>query len=125
MEDILFYNNYVAAGDIITITITVVIFLLLYSTYAIKKLNYHVFLSGTISLCIAALTSIWYHHMILEITAQNVFVIYLTRAISYSGLLVTYVSFLVYIRNLVDMRKTYRKIFNVSIYGLWMIIMCQ
>ncbi len=117
MEDVLFYNNYVVAGDIITITITVVIFLLLHSTYAVKKLNYNVFLSGTISLFIAAITSILYHKMVLAITVQNVFVIYLTRAMSYSGLMLTYVSFLVYIRNLVDMKKMYRKIFNIIVYG--------
>ncbi len=117
MNDILFYSNYVAAGDIITITVTVVIFLLLHSTYAVKRLNYRIFRAGTINLFIAAVTSILYHQMILKVTAEIIIPIYLMRAISYSALFWTYVCFLVYIRNLVDMRASYRAAFGFTIYG--------
>lgn len=118
MNDILFYKNYVAVGDIITITVTVVIFILLHSTYAVKKLNYKVFGAGTISLFIAAVTSILYHQMVLNVTHEMIIPIYLMRALSYSALFWTYVCFLVYIRNLVDMRASYRTAFGFTIYGV-------
>ena len=118
MNDILFYSNYVAAGDIITITVTIVIFFLLHSTYAVKRLNYGVFKAGTVSLCMAAVTNILYHQMILEITSAKICLIYFLRAINYSSLFWTYVCFLTYIRNLVDMRSSYRKAFQITIYGV-------
>jgi len=118
MNDILFYSNYVSAGDIITLTVAVVIFILLHSTYAVKRLNYQVFSAGTLCLFTAAITSILYHKMVLNVTYEMIIPIYLMRALSYSSLFWTYVSFLVYIRNLVDMRHSYRTAFGFSIYGV-------
>jgi len=117
MNDILFYNNYVAAGDIITITLSIVIFALLRSTYAVRKKNLDVFQKGLFFLVVAACSSIIYHRMVLNVTAENVIGIYMMRAVSYSALFWTYVCFLAYIRNLVGMRPSYRKVFYFSIHG--------
>jgi len=118
MSDVLFYSNYVAAGDIITITLSMVIFFLLNSTYVVKKQNFKIFQSGTLCLLTAAITSILYHQMVLTVTAENVIWIYLTRALSYSSLFWTYVCFFAYIRNVVGMRQSYRKVFCITIYGV-------
>lgn len=118
MNDILFYDNYVAAGDIITISLSVLIFFLLRSTYVVKKRNFNVFQLGTALLMLAASSNILYHQMVLNITYENIYGIYLSRAISYAGLFWTYVCFLVYIRNIVDMQMLYRRIFIVTIHGM-------
>ena len=118
MNDILFYNNYVAAADIITIALSVLIFFLLRSSYVVKKRNLNVFYLGTFFLLLAANANIIYHQMILNITAVNVIGIYIARAVSYSALFWTYVCFLAYIRNLVNMRSSYRKVFYFTIHGV-------
>ncbi len=118
MNDILFYNNYVAAADIITIALSVLIFFLLRSSYVVKKKNLNVFYLGTFFLLLAANANIIYHQMILNITAVNVIGIYIARAVSYSALFWTYVCFLAYIRNLVNMRSSYRKVFYFTIHGV-------
>lgn len=118
MDDVLFYSNYVASGDIITIALSVVIFLLLNSTYAVKKTNFKVFQAGIACLLVASASSILYHRMVLAVTEENILWIYLARAATYSALVWTYVCYFVYIRNLVDMKKSYRKVFNVTIFGV-------
>lgn len=118
MSDVLFYSNYVIAGDIITIVLSIVIFFLQNSTYAVKKTNFKVFQAGAFSILTASFASIIYHKMVLAVTAETVILVYIFRAILYSALIWTYVCFFVYIRNLVDMKQIYRKVFVFSIYGV-------
>jgi len=118
MNDILFYENYVATGDIITIALSVVIFCLLRSTYAVRKRNLNVFQWGTFFLLLSANANIIYHQMVLNVTAENVIGVYIARAVSYSALFWTYVCFLAYIRNVVDMRQSYRRVFLFTIHGV-------
>ena len=118
MVDILFYQNYVAAGDIVAIILCVVSYFLLGSAYTVRKRNLQIFKIGNLLILISASASIIYHQLILDLTPEKVFWVYLFRSITYIGLIWTYACFCIYIRNVVDMKKIYVKISRFSIIGV-------
>ncbi len=128
MNDVLFYQNYVIAGDVVAIVLCVVIHVLLHSSYAVKKRNLNIFRMMHLLIFMASISSIIYHKLLENLTSQRVLGVYFFRDITYIALIWIYVFFCIYIRNLIEMRPRYKKIFNVSIigtailYSVWMIL---
>ena len=56
MEDILFYQNYSVAGDVIAVAICVLYRIMLRATYAMKRRNLSIFNCGNIFIMIAAVS---------------------------------------------------------------------
>lgn len=118
MKDVLFYENYQVAGDIIAIVICVAIFFLLNSAYAVKRQNLSVFKAGIFLCMVSSYASMGYHMMVRNITSANVLGIYICRAVCYIGLIWVYVCFFIYIKNLVGMRRAFVNVFRFSIIGV-------
>lgn len=118
MDGMLFYKNYESAGDMMAFMLCVIIYLLLRSTYIVKKNNLHVFKAMNLLIGIASVTSLGFHTLIDYISPHNVFFIYLFRVATYVCLIGTYASICVYIKNLVEMSERYQKVFRFSIYGV-------
>ena len=118
MEDVLFYQNYVIAGDIIAFMLCLVVSFLIRSTYTVKRTNLKIFKSGNRLVALAAASSIIYHELIDSISAANVPLIYFFRMSVYVYLIWTYVCFCIYIANLVEVEQKFRKYLNLMIYGV-------
>ena len=118
MEDILFYQNYQVAGDIMAVVICIATLFLLNSAYAVKGKNLVVFKRAIILCLLASWTSMGYHMMVQNITSKNVIGIYICRATSYICLIWVYVCFFIYIRNIVGLRKSFAMAMNFSIIGV-------
>jgi len=118
MEDILFYDNYQVAGDVMAVVICIATLFLLNSAYAVKGKNLVVFKRGIVLCLLASWTSMGYHMMVQNITTKNVIGIYICRATSYICLIWVYVCFFIYIRNVVGMRKLFATTMKFSIMGV-------
>jgi len=118
MEDILFYENYHVAGDVMAVIICIATLFLLNSAYAVKRQNLAVFKRAIVLCIFAAWTSMGYHLMVLNVTNKNVIGIYICRAISYICLIWVYVCFFIYIRNLVGMRRSFAIAMRFSVIGV-------
>ncbi len=117
-EDLVFYQNYVMAGDVSAIALCIVVEILMKSTYTMKKENLSIFRKASRLVTIAALASIGYHVVINHLTHENVYGMYILRTVAYSALTWTFVCYCIYIRNLVEMEEGKRKIFCYSIIGM-------
>lgn len=118
MKDVLFYQNYVMAGDLITLALCMVVAILMKSTYTVKKTNLNIFTRGNLLIAIAASSSIIYHWIINHLTQDNVIWLYVFRCISFVALIWTGVCFCIYIRNVGEMSKYLHGIFRFSILGM-------
>ena len=118
MQDVLFYQNYVAAGDIIALTLCLVVAFLIRSTYTVKRTNLKIFKTANRLVAMAAGASIIYHMLVDSMTASNVPLIYFFRISVYTELIWTYVCFCIYIRNLVEVEQKQKKITSIAIYGV-------
>ena len=118
MKDVLFYNNYYPAGDVITLSLCMVVGFLMNSSYTMKRTNLKIFKQANILVTIAAASSLLYHMCVQAITAENVLLIYTLRAFAYSGLFWTYVCYCVYIANIVELAESSKKKFNNLVCGV-------
>lgn len=116
MTDVLFYQNYNPVGDVSTVAICVIYWFLLHSTYTMKQKNLTMFKMGNSCVLLAAVTSIIFHQIIDVLSEANKIWVYACRDISYISLILTYVIFCIYIRNLIDMGGKQKRIFNVLIW---------
>lgn len=123
MGDIIFYSNYQSAADTVTIALSVAIWFLLNSSYAVKRRNLAVFKIANILILVASWASLGYHTMVENVTGANVPGIYICRATCYICLIWVYVCYFVYIRNLVGMRAVYAKVFRITI--IWVAILAS
>jgi len=117
MEDVLFHQNYVYAGDLIAVTLCFLVNALMRSTYAIKKRNITVFKSANRLVGVAAGSSMMYHWFLEHISYELVPVIYIYRIATYVCMIAAYGCFFTYIKNLVDMKKQHEKLMKLSVYG--------
>ena len=117
MTDVLFDYKYVVHGDIIALLISFVTHCLLRSTYMAKKANLGIFRFANILIGVASISSIVYHHMIFLLRAENVIRIYICRGLCYTTLIIVYICFCVYMKNIVEMDKKFSKWFDVLVYG--------
>lgn len=117
MEDVLFYQNYTVAGDVIALILCFVVSLLMRSTYTVKKTNLMVFKRANGWVALAATSSMLYHELIKNMTIENVPLIYFFRATAYTALILTFVCFCIYVKNLVEMDPKFWKVFRVTIFG--------
>lgn len=117
MEDVLFYQNYFPAGDVITLALCFVVGFLMRSTYTLKRANLNIFKRANRTVAIAAVSSLFYHMLLDSITMDNVPLIYFFRATAYSALVWTYVCFCVYICNVVELEGKKGNAFRFMIYG--------
>lgn len=115
MKDILFYFNYTPVGDVCTIVLCVVYWLLLHSSYAMKQKNLTMFKVGNALILLAALTNIGFHELLDGMTAARVPWIYLFRNISYISLTLTYGIFCWYTGNVVNISGWHRRALNIAI----------
>lgn len=118
MEDILFYQNYVAAGDILSLVLCIVVEVLMKSTYTMKKTNLHLFRGANRMVALAAISSLGYHWLIDNLSYDNVGVMCFLHSLTYSLLIATFVCYCVYIRNLVEIEKKSNRLFWVAVYGM-------
>lgn len=118
MGDVLFYNNYNAAADVVALVICMVVFFLLQSAYAEKKQNLMIFKNAIILVMTASWTSIAYHTCILRITHDNVPWIYFFRSVAYICLIWVYACFFLYLKSVVDMRPKHAQIMYIAIVGV-------
>ncbi|MBQ8627562.1 MAG: EAL domain-containing protein [Agathobacter sp.] len=117
MDDVLFYQNYVIAGDVVALALCAVVAILLCSTYTVKKTNLNIFRRANLLVAVAALSSIIYHWVIENLTHDNVIWLYVFRFLAYVALIWTYVCFCIYIRNVAEMSERSRRIFRFTIPG--------
>ncbi|MBQ6845255.1 MAG: EAL domain-containing protein [Agathobacter sp.] len=117
MQDVLFDYKYVVQGDIIAFVLSIVVHFLLKSTYMVKRSNLNIFKTANRLIGVSAVTSIFYHYMIEYVRAENIIRLYFCRGLTYSALIVIYICFCVYIKNLAEMSKKYEKLFAVTVYG--------
>ena len=116
MEDVLFYNNYSAVGDICTISICIIFWILLNSTYTIKQKNLLLFKSASILVTLASAAEIIYHKMVNNITIVNKIFIYLTRHTVYISLAMVFGLYITYIKNLIETEEKEVKIIKRFMY---------
>lgn len=117
MPDILFDQNYVVEGDIIAFALCLMVNALIRSTYMVKRTNLNIFRGANRLVGVASVCSMTYHALIEYISEDVVVLIYIYRIITYVALIWTYVCFCVYVKNLVEMKEKYIKIFRFTIYG--------
>ncbi len=113
MTDVLFYQNYGASGDVCTIAICVICWLLIGSIFTIKHKNLVVFHMANALVCFAAICSIVYHWLIEGMTQSTVFWIYTFRAGTYISLILTFVLYIIYISNFIDLEGRTKRIITV------------
>lgn len=118
MGDILFYQNYVISGDIISMILCLVSFFLLGSAYAVRRRNLQIFKIANALVFIASASSIIFHQLLFDLTPEKVIWVYVFRSMSYIGLIWTYACFCIYTRNLVGMKKKYVKYTWISLDGV-------
>lgn len=118
MRDILFYQNYVISGDVISMMLCLATFFLLGSSYAVRKKNLQIFKLANTFVFIASGSSIVFHQLLQNLTPERVIWVYVFRSITYIGLIWTYACFCIYTRNIVGMKEKYAKITRVSIIGV-------
>ena len=117
MTDVLFDYKYVVHGDIIALLISFVTHCLLRSTYMAKKANLGIFRFANILIGVASISSIVYHYMIFLLRAENVIRIYICRGLCYTTLIIVYICFCVYMKNIVEMDKKLGRWFDIIVYG--------
>ncbi len=110
MTDVLFYQNYTVPGDVCTVIICVICWLLLGSIYTIKQRNLTVFHIANTLVCIAALSNMIYHDLIADMTYNTVFWVYMFRALTYVALILTFVQYIYYIVNFIDLKGKARQL---------------
>lgn len=103
MTDVIFYQNYTSATDISTIAVCIVCWLLMGSTYTIKHKNLIILNIGNALVCTAAISNIVYHRLVGAVTEHNIFAIYLFRDITYISLIMTFVFYILYIKNFLNL----------------------
>ncbi len=117
MQDILFDYKYVVQGDIIAFVLSIVVHFLLKSTYMVKRSNLNIFKLANRLIGVAAVSSVFYHYMIVYVRAENILRLYFCRGLTYSALIAIYICFCIYIKNLAEMGKKNEKVFNTVIFG--------
>lgn len=105
MKDVLFYNNYSPVGDVCTIAIGIIYWILLNSTYTIKQKNLLLFKTATVFVMVASASGIVYHELIQEISHFNKLAIYVTRFMIYMSLGVIFALYITYIKNLIEVEE--------------------
>lgn len=115
MKDVLFYFNYTPVGDVSTIVLCVIYWLLLHSSYAIKQKSLTMFNTGNALIFLAAFTNITFHVLIDDMTAGTVPWIYVFRNITYLSLMLTYIIFCIYIGNIVGVSGIHKKLLNAAL----------
>ncbi len=126
MEDVLFYQNYFPAGDIITLALCLVVGFIMKSSYTMKRTNLRTFKWANRLVAIAAVSSLFYHILLESITATNIPLIYFFRAMVYSNLLWAYVCFCIYISNVIELKKrTRNKFYFLSIGSALLFVIAE
>ena len=118
MEDVLFYQNYVPSGDIISMILCLVSFLLLGSAYAVRRRNLQIFQFANALVMVASASSMIFHQLLDNLTDDKVIWVYVFRSVTYIALIWTYACFCIYTRNIVGMKKKYIKYTWFSIDGV-------
>lgn len=114
-------SKYMPVGDVCTIIICLVNAILLKSTYTIKQKNFKLFTLGNSFVMLSAIASIAFYRMYAAIGTENVLFIYLLSDIKYITLLVTFVVYSIYIKNLIRMSKGHDKCFGIVLWLLFFI----
>lgn len=117
MGEILFYKNYFPAGDIITLSLCLVVGFLMRSTYTMKRENLRTFRWANRLVAISAISSLFYHILLNDITTANVPLIYFFRGMEYSNLIWVYVCFCIYISNVIELESKSKKKFYLFVIG--------
>lgn len=117
MRDVLFYQNYSPVADISTMAICIIYLLLLRSTYTIKQKNLTMFKVANVLVLFAAMTSVFFHQYVTDITEGNRILVYAFRDASYISLILVYVVLNVYLKNLVDMDEKGQKALRVALWS--------
>lgn len=117
MQEVLFYQNYFPAGDIITLALCMVVGFLMRSTYTMKRDNLRTFKWANRLIAIAAVSSLFYHMLLNNITQANIPLIYFLRAMEYSNLIWVYVCFCIYISNVIELEEQSKKRFYIFVIG--------
>lgn len=118
MGEVLFYKNYFPAGDIITLSLCLVVGFLMRSTYTMKRVNLRTFRWANRLVAIAAVSSLFYHILLNDITTANVPLIYFFRGMEYSNLIWVYVCFCIYISNVIELEDRTKKKFYAYVIGI-------
>ena len=125
MPDLLFYQIYTPVADISTIAICLSYYILLASSYTIKQQNLNLFKKANLVLIFSATTHILYNVYVQRLTAGNRFLVYALWDAAYISLTLVYVYFCIYIRNLIELEGTKRRILDVAVWTgfvLWSLL---
>lgn len=122
MQEILTFQGYSPAADVGSVVICAIFCLLLRSTYTIKHQNLIVFRHGVAFVVVASTSNIIYHGCQRHIEEVAWIWIYLLREIRYLSLMLTFVIFFVYIRNLVELSGEQKKMFDRMNRGTFLVL---
>ena len=109
-------SSYMPVGDVCTIIICLINAILLKATYTIKEKNYKLFTVGNSLIVIASSSSVLFYSVYSMYGTVNSKIIYLFADIKYISLLLTFVVFSSYIRNLVKADFKHHKVYNVFLW---------
>lgn len=115
MSGLDFLKNYSFVGDALSIVMCVMIFIILGSTYTIKKKSLYHLIIADLGIIIASVSSIAYHMLLNSVNETTEPYIYVARNCLYITLVGTMVIFYVYIRDLVKITGLLRKIADFAI----------
>lgn len=111
---------YSAVGDIITVMLCIICWLLLRSTYTMKQANLKLFYIANSLIGIAAISNSFFHYLLKDINTINVNWLYVLHCVVYICLASVLVLYCMYLCNLFELnhqttRKLYSMIFPVLI----------
>lgn len=112
---------YSAVGDIITVMLCVICWLLLRSTYTMKQVNLKLFYIANSLICAAAVSHSFFHYLLKDINDFNVNYLYILHCIIYICLASVFVLYIVYLCNLFELsKKTTKKLYFI-VFSAWIV----
>ena len=110
---------YSAVGDVITVMLCIICWLLLRSTYTMKQANLKLFYFANSLIGTAAISHSFFYYILANINTVNVNLLYVLHCIVYICLASVLVLYCVYLCNLFELKKqTTRKLYWVIFSAL-------
>lgn len=100
---------YSAVGDIITVMLCIICWLLLRSTYTMKQANLRLFYVANSLICLAAVCNSFFHYLAKDIDTAYVIPLYILHNAIYICLALVLVLYVLYLCNLFELSKKSKK----------------
>ena len=119
MGEQVFFENYSPVGDLTTVAVCIVIFILIATSYVKRTKNFYIFVTIVVYLMLAGLSDVFYHNLYGKITNGNYNAVYIIRvfyhALLFSNLLL-YVVYIIAMQNLERKKSLFVRVLAMVIY---------